>query len=241
MSVLPEYAHGRISIPWWYGLGYLFGWGSAAFIGIRRVTTMEIILTNESIIAMVVCAFIGAMFFTLPMAISKYGKQKTDAEKMKRKIAEEGRDPDCDDQLTALERWEIHKAQKFDRIFLFTYALNVLLGTMFTCGILILAQDRIGAESWEKFAVYGAILGMIAAWITYNLIIKAVAAGEWEKKSAEAFRIVKPVVDKIAEMNGGYLALVQKYINFGFNKKEAEKMAKDAIVANPGLLDDKAE
>ena len=237
MSVLPKYAHGRISIPWWYGLGYLFGWGSAAIIGIRRVTTMEIILTTESIIALVVCAFIGSVLFVLPMALSKFAKQKTDAEKLKRKIAEEGRDPTDLAQLTASERWEIQKAQKFDRIFMFAFGLNVILATALTCAILILAQDRIGADSWVKFGVYGIALALICAWIIYELVIKAVAAGEWEKKSAEAFRVSKAVADKVAEMNGGYAALVKKFIASGISKKEAEKMAKDAIIADPTLLD----
>lgn len=236
MSVLPQYASGRISIPWWYGLGYLFGWTTAGIIGIGRVRTMEIILANETLIAMAICALMGSLVFTLAIALSKYAKQVTDAEKLKKKLAEEGRDPEDLENLSAAERWEIVKAKKFDRMFLIAYALNAILGAALACAVLILAQEKIVSD-WEHFAVYGLILGIIASWFLYETVMKSVMAGEWQKKSAEAFRIVKAVADKAAEVEGGYATLVQKYIAGGFSKKDAEKMAKDAIIANPALLD----
>lgn len=235
MSVLPQYASGRISIPWWYGLGYVFGWTTAGIIGIGRVTTMEIILANETLIAMAICALAGSLVFTLAIALSKYAKQVTDAEKLKKKLAEEGRDPEDLENLTAAERWEIVKAKKFDRMFLIAYALNAILGAALACAVLILAQEKIVSD-WEHFAVYGLILGIIASWFLYETVMKSVMAGEWQKKSAEAFRIVQAVADKAVEVNGGYAALVQKFIAGGISKKDAEKMAKDAIIANPDLL-----
>lgn len=240
MSVLPEYAHGRISIPWWYGLGYMFGWTTAGIIGIGRVKTMEVILSNITIIAMVACALVGSLAFTVFMAISKFEKQKADAEKLRTKIAENGRDPSAEDQLTSAEKWELTKASKFDKIFLIADAMTVILGTALACAILILANDRIGDE-WEYYAVYGLILGLIATWFLYELVIKSVAAGEWQKKSADAFRLVKSVADKTAEMNGGYAALVDKLIASGVKKKQAEKLAKQMVIANPDLLEEKEE
>ena len=235
MSVLPEYAHGRISIPWWYGLGYIFGWTTAGVIGIGRVKTMEIILSNITIIAMVACALIGSLAFTVFMAISKYEKQKTDAEKLRTKIAESGRDPDAVDQLTSAEKWELTKASKFDKIFIIADLMNVVSGTALACAVLILANERIG-DVVEYYAVYGLILGIVATWFLYETVLKSVAAGEWQKKSADAFRIVKSVADEAAEVEGGYAALVQKLIASGVKKKEAEKLAKEMIVANPDLL-----
>ena len=235
MSVLPEYAHGRISIPWWYGLGYLFGWITAGIIGIKGDNTMEIILSNMAIIAMTVSALVGSLAFTISIALSKYAKQKTDAEKLKSKLAEAGRDPDDLASLTAAERWEITKASKFDRMFLVAYTLTAILGTLLACAVLIMASDRI-ADDWEHYAVYGLIMGIVASWFLYETVTKSVMAGEWQKKSADAFRIVKANVDKVAEVEGGYAALVQKYINNGISKKEAQKLAKEAIVANPDLL-----
>jgi predicted nucleotide-binding protein (sugar kinase/HSP70/actin superfamily) len=235
MSVLPEYAHGRISIPWWYGLGYVFGWTTAGIIGIRRNETMEIILDNLTIIAMVVCALIGSLAFTVFMAISKYEKQKTDAEKLRTKIAEGGRDPTDPASLTSAEKWELTKASKFDRIFIIADAMTVILGTALACIVLILANERIGND-WEYYAVYGLILGILATWFLYETVIKSVAAGEWQKKSADAFRIVKSVADETAEMNGGYAALVEKLVKSGVKKKQADKLAKEMIVANPDLL-----
>ena len=197
---------------------------------------MEIILSNLAIIAMAVSALVGSLAFTISIALSKYAKQKTDAEKLKSKLAEAGRDPEDLASLTAAERWEIVKAQKFDRMFLIAYALTAVLGTALACAVLIMASDRI-ADDWEHYAVYGLIAGIVASWFLYETVTKSVMAGEWQKKSAEAFRIVKTVADKTAEVEGGYAALVQKYITNGISKKEAQKLAKEAIVANPGLLD----
>lgn len=214
-------------------MGYIFGWTTAAVIGIRRNETMEIILSNITIIAMVASAFVGSLAYTVIMAISKYGKQKADAEILRSKIAESGRDPDAADQLTAAEKWELNKAKKFDRIFLVTDMVTVILGTALACAIL-LATD--GPDDWMCYAVLGLVSGIISTWFLYELIMKDVAAGQWHKKSAEAFRIVKSVADKAAEMSGGYTALVQRYIDYGFGRKDAEKMARDAVVNNPDLM-----
>ena len=235
MSVFPKYARGRISIPWWYSLGWISSWVIMGIFGIKGDNTMEIILSNSAIIAMTVSALVGSMAFTFSIALSKYAKQKTDAEKLKRKLAEAGRDPEDLASLNAAERWEIVKAQKFDRMFLVAYVLTAILGTLLACAVLILAQEKIVSD-WEHFAVYGLILGIIAAWFLYETVTKSVMAGEWQKKSAEAFQLAKAVADKTAEVEGGYAALVQKYIDNGISKKEAQKLAKDAIVANPDLL-----
>ena len=121
-------------------------------------------------------------------------------------------------------------------MFLIAYVLNAILGAALACAVLILAQEKIVSD-WEHFAVYGLILGIIAAWFLYETVMKSVMAGEWQKKSAEAFRVVQAVADKAVEVNGGYAALVQRFIAGGISKKDAEKMAKDAIIANPDLLD----
>ena len=52
---------------------------------------MEIILSNMAIIAMAISALVGSLAFTVSIALSKYAKQKTDAEKLKRKILLHGR------------------------------------------------------------------------------------------------------------------------------------------------------
>lgn len=197
---------------------------------------MEVILSNMTIIAMVVCALIGSLAFTVFMAISKYEKQKADAEKLRSKIADAGRDPDAADQLTSAEKWELTKASKFDKIFLIADAMTVILGTALACAVLILANERIGDE-WTYYAVYGLVLGILATWFLYELVIKDVAAGQWQKKSADAFRIVKTNIDKAAEVNGGYAGLVEKLVASGVKKKQAEKLAKQMVIANPDLLE----
>ena len=44
------------------------------------------------------------------------------------------------------------------------------------------------------------------------------------------------MADETAEVEGGYAALVQKLIASGVKKKQADKLAKEMIVANPDLL-----
>ena len=44
------------------------------------------------------------------------------------------------------------------------------------------------------------------------------------------------MVDKAAEVSGGYPALVQKLIASGVKKKQADKLAKQMVIANPDLL-----
>lgn len=202
---------------------------------------MDIILSNISAIAMVVCALVGSSAFMVFNAVSKYEKQKTDAEKVKYKITVEGRDPDNPEQLTPAEKWEISKASKFDKIFLFADAAAVSLGTALACAVLIFKSDAIGGDAWEMYAVYGLVLGILATWLIYETVLKYVAAGEWQKKTADAFRVVKAVADEAAEIGGGYPTLVQKFIDNGFSKKEAQKLAKDAIIANPDILKPKDE
>ena len=240
MSILPRYHNGRVSIPWWYGLGYLVGWTMGGWVfGIWR-DTMDIILSNTAIIAMVICSLVGSMAFVVCMAVSKYEKQKTDADKLRTKIAEGGRDPTDEEQLTANEKWQLTKASKFDKIFIIAYGVNVILGAVLACILLVLAQDRIPDE-WIYFAAYGLVLGIIAAWFLYETVIKAVAAGEWQKKSADAFQLAKSVADETAEVNGGYQALVQKLIANGVKKKQADKLAKQMVIANPDLLKEDEE
>ena len=235
MSVLPKYHDGRVSIPWWYGLGYLVGWTMGGYVfGIWR-DTMDIILSNTAIIAMVACSLLGSLAFIVFMAISKYEKQKTDAEKVKAKIVAEGRDPENPEQLTVSEKWEIGKAAKFDKIFIIADAMAVISGTALACAVMLLSTAKIG-EEWDAYAIYGLILGIVATWFLYETVIKSVAAGEWQKKSADAFRIVKAVADKAAEVEGGYEALIAKLVASGVKKSEAKKLAKEMIVANPDLL-----
>lgn len=235
MSVFPKYARGRISIPWWYSLGWISSWVIMGVFGIKENETMEILIDNVTLIAMAVASFIGSLAFCMSIALSKYAKQKADAVKLERKIAENGRDPANLEGLSACERWELSKASKFDRIFLFGYALTAIIGALLACAVLIIAQEKIGNE-WMTYAIYGFVLGIVGAWFLYETVTKSVMAGEWQKKSEDAFRIAKAVADKAVEVEGGYAALVQKYIAGGFSKKEAEKLAKDAIVANPDLL-----
>ena len=199
---------------------------------------MDIILSTASAIAMIVCALAGSMAFTVFASVSKYEKQKTDAEKLRSKIAAEGRDPTDLASLTASEKWELIKAQKFDRIFLIADIMAVILGTGLACAVLYFYGGGYVEDVWPKYAVLGLIAGIVATWFLSETVIKTVAEGKWQQKSADAFRIVKSAVDETVKAKGGYAALVQKFLDAGLTKKEAQEMAKDAIARNPSILDE---
>ena len=229
MSVLPQYARGRISIPWWYCFGWMSSWVAAGIFGIGEYETMEIIISNITLIAMAVASIVGSMVFSFSIALSKFAKQKADAVKLERKIVDSGRDPEETEALTASEKWELGKAKKFDKIFLIGYTLNAIVGGLLAIAVLIFAQERLGDE-WMAYAVYGLVLGIVGAWFLYETVTKSVMAGEWQKKSEEAFRVVKAVADEVAEVEGGYDALVSKLMASGIKKSDAKKMAKEIIV-----------
>jgi hypothetical protein len=215
-------------------------WAVAGIFGIKENETMEIIISNITLIAMAVASVVGAFAFCIAMALSKYAKQKTDATKLERKVAESGRDPENIESLTASEKWEISKATKFDKIFLIGYALTAIMGALLACAVLIIAQERLGDE-WMTYAVYGLVLGIVGAWFLYETVTKSVMAGEWQKKSEEAFRIVKAATDKVAEVEGGYDALINKLMASGIKKSEAKKLARVMIADDPSILDKKEE
>lgn len=240
MSVLPQYARGRISIPWWYSLGWISSWVVAGIFGIRRDDTMEIIISDMSIIAMGIASIIGAVVFSFSIMLSRYAKQRTDAAKLERKIVESGRDPENIETLTANEKWELSKAKKVDKIFLIGYAFTAIAGALLAMAVLVIAQDRIPDE-WLTYAVYGLILGLIASWLIYETVTKSIMAGEWQKKSEEAFRVVKAVADKAVEVEGGYDALIAKLMASGVKKSEAKQIARDMIAKDPTILDAKKE
>ena len=240
MSVLPQYARGRISIPWWYCFGWISAWVAAGLFGIKENETMEIIISNITLIAMAIASVVGSMAFSFSLALSKYAKQRTDAVKLERKIVDSGRDPENVECLTASEKWELDKAKKFDKIFFIGYTLNAIVGALLACAVLIIAQEKL-ADEWMIFAVYGLVLGIVGAWFLYEAVTKSVMAGEWQKKSEEAFRIVKAVADKAAEVEGGYDALISKLMASGIKKSEAKKLARVMIADDPSILEKKEE
>lgn len=190
---------------------------------------MAIILSIESTIALVICAFVGALAYTAFYAISKYEKQKADAAKLMASIAASGRDPTAKDQLTPAESWEISKAQKFDRIFLIADAFAVVIGAGLASAAIYLFGANIMEDSFVKYGVIGFMAGLVVTLVVYETLVKNAAQGKWEEKSAAAFQIVKAVADDAIEANGGIEALTAKLIAQGFSKREAKKLAKQKL------------
>ena len=190
--------------------------------------------------AMLVCSLLGASAYIILGAIAKYEKQRTDAAELKSKIAANGRDPDNAEQLTPAERWEINKAQKFDKIFLIVDAVAIVIATAFSYAVLhYFGADYLTPEAWEEYAVAGLAVGIISALFLDKTVIQWVASGAWEMKTAQAFQLVAPAVEEVvakAVPKSKYEELVETYTNGGFSPKKAKKMAKEYIANHPEAL-----
>lgn len=191
---------------------------------------MAIVLSTESLVALIICAFVGSLAYVVLNALSSYKKQKADAAKIQDKVAASGRDPTQLDQLTTEERWELTKAQRFDKIFIVADVLAVIIGTGLGIAILYLFGGAFMADECAKYGVLGFFAGLIATLVVYETLIKAAAKGEWSDKSAEFFQGIKAVAEDAIESNGGLEALIKKYVAAGFSKREAKKLAKQKLV-----------
>ncbi len=231
MSILPVYRNGRVCVPWWYGLGYPAVYGTIGLcIGIRYGDTM--IISTESAIAMVICAFVGAFFYTVLYAVSQYNTQKAQAAELKSKIAQSGRDPSDYANMTAAEKWDIQKVSKFDRIFLIAGIIQIILGTALAVCLVYFYGSRVLIDTWEQYAVFSLVVGLISAWFLGETAIKAASNGEWQAKAAKAFQDVREIVEE--SIADGTITrkqeLIKKFLEQGFSKKEAAELAKEAIL-----------
>lgn len=190
-------------------------------------------------IALLACSILGACAYIILGAIAKYEKQRTDAAQLKSKIAANGRDPDNDAQLTAAERWEIKKAQKFDKIFIAADAVAIILASAFSyAAVSYFGVDYLTPDAWQEYGLAGIAGGIISALFIDRTVMQWVANGLWEVKTARAFQYVAPIVEEAvkAPVMSKYDELVQSYIGGGFGKRKAQKMAEDYIANHPECL-----
>lgn len=233
MAITPRMENGRLCIPWWYVLGYPFYIAGLAAIGGVK---MDPELTT---IALLACSILGASAYIILGAIAKYEKQRTDAAQLKSKIAANGRDPDNDAQLTAAERWEINKAQKFDKIFIAADAVAIILAAAFSyAAVSYFGVDYLTPDAWQEYGFAGIAGGIISALFIDRTVMQWVANGLWEVKTAKAFQYVAPIIEEAvkAPVMSKYDELVQSYISGGFGKRKAQKMAEDYIANHPECL-----
>lgn len=231
MSILPKWHEGRVCIPWWYGLGYPILW---CFIGISfgmRVDSM-IELTSISAIAMIVCAVFGALFYVVLNAISKFEEQKTDADELRAKIVQSGRDPTDLSVLTVAEKWDLQKVQKFDRLFIIVDVFAILVSAgLSVAGVVFFGERILDPAVWQEYAVATFFIAILVAWFLDMTILKAIGTAEWEKRKQDAFQIVAPVVEEAVATGMSHKdELVAKFVDAGFSKKDAEALAKEAIL-----------
>ena len=141
---------------------------------------------ETTLIAALICGAIGALAYIILTSLARYKKQKTDAEKLRSKIADNGRDPTDPANLTAAERWELSKAEKFDRIFLFVDIIATVLSTGAAAGVLYVFGPNWIPPEWQYYAIVGLIAGIIAAWIFDQTVIDAIATCTWQDKTRKA-------------------------------------------------------
>ena len=230
--ILPRWHKGRICAPWWYVLGW---WPLRVLVVLLVIRGITMEPLETTLLAALICGFVGALAYIILTSLARYKKQKTDAEKLKKKVAEEGRDPENADQLTALERWEINKARKFDRIFVYVDMVGVIISTAAAVGVLYVFGPNWVAPEWQSYAIVGGILGIVAAWVFDQTIIDAIATCTWQDKTRKAFQCAGAAVVE-AVKTSKFDELVQSYIAGGIPAKDAKEMAKEYILNHPEVL-----
>ena len=113
---------------------------------------------------------------------------------------------------------------------------QVIIGTGLAVAIMYLFGGAVIEDQFAKYGVLGFVAGIIVTLIMYETLVKTAVAGLWEKKSAEAFRVITTVADEVVEANGGLQALIDKYMAAGLTKKEAREMAKAKLIEDPDYL-----
>lgn len=234
MTALPAVHDGRIAVPWWYVPGrWIVSLGvTGAVVGGNAMEPLE-----TTLVAAIVCSAIGAAVYIILTSLARYKKQRTDADKLRSKIATEGRDPLDMEQLSPAERWELTKAQKFDRIFIAVDVVGVILATAAAVGVLYVFGPNWIAPEWQKYAIVGGVLGIIAGWIFDQTIIDAIATCTWQDKTAKAFRIAEAVAVEAAQSTTLMDEMISKFVAAGIAPKEAKEMAKEYILAHPEALE----
>jgi len=188
-------------------------------------------LTSISAIAMIVCAVFGALFYVVLNAISKFEKQKTDADELRAKIVQSGRDPADLSTLTVAEKWDLQKVQKFDRLFLIVDIFAVLVSAGLSVAGVLLFGEKILDPVWQEYAVATFFIAIAVAWFLDMTILKALGTAEWEKRKQDAFQTVASVVEEAVATGMTHKdELIAKFVDAGFSKKEAEALAKEAIL-----------
>ena len=231
MSILPKWHNGRVCIPWWYGLGYPLLWCAVGIsFGMRYDSMIE--LTSISAIAMIVCAVFGALFYVVLNAISNFEKQKTDADALRAKIVQSGRDPADLSTLTVAEKWDLQKVQRFDRLFLIVDIFAVLVSAgLSVAGVVFFGEKILDPGVWQEYAVATFFIAIIVAWFLDMTILKALGTAEWEKRKQDAFQVVTAAVEEAVATGMTHKdELIAKFVDAGFSKKEAEALAKEAIL-----------
>lgn len=230
MSILPKWHNGRVCIPWWYGLGYPLLWCAVGIsFGMRYDSMIE--LTSISAIAMIVCAVFGALFYVVLNAISNFEKQRTDADELRAKIVQSGRDPADLSTLTVAEKWDLQKVQKFDRLFLIVDIFAVIVSAGLSVAGVLLFGEKILDPNWQEYAVATFFIAIAVAWFLDMTILKALGTAEWEKRKQDAFQVVTAAVEEAVATGMTHKdELIAKFVDAGFSKKEAEALAKEAIL-----------
>ena len=231
MSILPKWHNGRVCIPWWYGLGYPLLWCAVGIsFGMRYDSMIE--LTSISAIAMIVCAVFGALFYVVLNAISKFEKQRTDADELRAKIVQSGRDPADLSTLTVAEKWDLQKVQKFDRLFLIVDIFAVIVSAgLSVAGVVFFGEKILDPGVWQEYAVATFFIAILVAWFLDMTILKALGTAEWEKRKQDAFQAVTAAVEEAVATGMTHKdELIAKFVDAGFSKKEAEALAKEAIL-----------
>lgn len=190
MSILPKIREGCVCIPWWE-IPIIWSWRSLTWavvilgaldIAVIRMFGLASLSIETLILVVAVAVAVSAVYFTF-LSLDRYNGQKKQAVEMQLTAAEEGR------ELTAIEKIECDKVEKFDRLFL----IGIFAGVILSAVVAILADLAVGgyagatSEDTVLYGIGSLVASICASVLVDQCCIGPVIAGSFRKKVSKLY------------------------------------------------------
>lgn len=220
MSILPKIREGCVCIPLWE-VPIIWSWRTLTWavvilgaldIAVIRMFGLATLTIETLIVVVAVSIIISGAYFSF-VSLDRYNGQRKQAEKMILTAAEQGR------ELTAVEKIECEKVEKFDRIFLIGIFAGVIVSTVIAILTDLAVGGYAGATS-DDIVLYG--LGALVASACASVFIDqycigSVISGNFRKKISglyeEATKSLKSVAgDGVSDANSQVAAILEQLL-----------------------------
>lgn len=189
MSILPRIREGCVCIPWWE-VPIIWSWRAVTYaimicgvdIAVISMIGMASLSFETLLSVAAVAIFVSACYFVF-VGLDRFNGQKKQASEMKLKAAEEKRD------LSAIEKIECEKVEKFD----ITFVFSALFGIGLSALIAVLADLIIGgyfnvpADATAMFCLGALVAAFCSAIIIDQKIVGPVASAKFRDSVSKLY------------------------------------------------------